>query len=234
MFHKAKTAENDYGRALRAIAREIGRIVSAFGNMDPTKLPPLRDALERYSKLIAPWAKSKAAAMLERVDKQNQRAWRQTTKGMALALREELKAAPIGKRVQELMDQQVKLITSLPLEAAQRVHKLVIENVEEQGRASEIAEEIARSGQVSASRATLIARTEVARTASVLTQARAEHIGSEGYVWRTARDTDVRDSHRKMEGKFVRWDSPPTLDGLTGHAGALPNCRCYPEPVIPE
>ena len=24
----------------------------------------------------------------------------------------------------------------------------------------------------------------------------------------------------------------PTLDGLTGHAGALPKCRCYPEPVV--
>jgi uncharacterized protein with gpF-like domain len=37
-----------------------------------------------------------------------------------------------------------------------------------------------------------------------------------------------------MEGKFVRWDEPPTLDNLTGHAGALPNCRCRPEPVIPD
>ena len=37
-----------------------------------------------------------------------------------------------------------------------------------------------------------------------------------------------------MEGKFVRWDSPPTLDGMTGHAGEFPNDRCYPEPVIPH
>jgi uncharacterized protein with gpF-like domain len=38
-----------------------------------------------------------------------------------------------------------------------------------------------------------------------------------------------------MEGKFVAWDKPPKLtDGTTGHAGEFPNCRCYPEPVIPE
>jgi uncharacterized protein with gpF-like domain len=37
-----------------------------------------------------------------------------------------------------------------------------------------------------------------------------------------------------MEGKFVTWDDPPTLDGMKGHAGQFPNCRCYPEPVIPE
>jgi hypothetical protein len=37
-----------------------------------------------------------------------------------------------------------------------------------------------------------------------------------------------------MNGQVVAWDDPPTLDGLTGHAGALPNCRCIPLPIIPE
>ncbi len=36
-----------------------------------------------------------------------------------------------------------------------------------------------------------------------------------------------------MEGRFVPWDEPPTLDGMTAHAGEFVNCRCYPEPVIP-
>ncbi|MGN5479510.1 phage minor head protein [Cupriavidus basilensis] len=58
-------------------------------------------------------------------------------------------------------------------------------------------------------------------------------IGSPGYFWRTSGDKDVRDSHRDMEGKFVEWDKPPTLDGMTGHAGCFPNCRCYPEPALP-
>lgn len=44
----------------------------------------------------------------------------------------------------------------------------------------------------------------------------------------------ARPSHRAMEGRFVSWDSPPRLDGMTGHAGEFPYCRCYPEPVIPK
>ena len=81
----------------------------------------------------------------------------------------------------------------------------------------------------------LIARTEVARTASGLTEARARHVGSDGYFWRTAKDADVRDSHRQMEGKFVKWNEPPTLsDGTVTHAGQIYNCRCYAEPVINE
>jgi hypothetical protein len=37
-----------------------------------------------------------------------------------------------------------------------------------------------------------------------------------------------------MEGQFVKWDDPQKLDGMTGHAGEFPNCRCYPEPVVPR
>jgi len=80
----------------------------------------------------------------------------------------------------------------------------------------------------------MIARTEIGRASTALTQARSLALGSTGYIWRTAEDGDVRHSHAEMEGKFVSWDRPPTLDGLTGHAGALPNCRCYCEVVLPH
>src|SRR6185437_1153848 len=96
-----------------------------------------------------------------------------------------------------------------------------------------IVPEIMRGGEVSKSKATLIARTETGRALTALTQARAETVGSTSYVWRTVKDSDVRLSHKQMEGKVVDWDSPPTLDGLTGHAGSLPNCRCFAEPIIP-
>src|SRR6185437_3394485 len=144
----------------------------------------------------------------------------------AVHLREELQKAPIGQIMRRWMNEQVTLIKSLPLEAGKRVHNLATEALIDSTRASEIAKEIARSGEVSESRAMTIARTEVGRANVMLTKARAEYIGSEGYVWRTAHDGQVRPSHRKMDGKVVQWGNPPTLDGLTGHAGALPNCRC--------
>jgi SPP1 gp7 family putative phage head morphogenesis protein len=114
------------------------------------------------------------------------------------------------------------------------VHKLTYEGLSDATRADEIKKMILKSGEVTESRATLIARTEVGRASTNLARSRAQYVGSDGYIWRTAHDHDVRESHRKMEGKFVRWDRPPTLDGLIGHAGALPNCRCYPEPVLPD
>lgn len=141
--------------------------------------------------------------------------------------------------MQLLMHDQVALIKSIPLEAAKRVHDWTLTGIEEATRSREVAAEILRSNEVAASRATLIARTEVARTASKLTESRARYVGSDGYIWRTSGDSDVRESHRQMNGKFVRWDEnggegAHLTDGTTCHAGQIYNCRCYPEPVIPE
>ena len=151
---------------------------------------------------------------------------------MSRALQQEIAHAPTGEIMRALLAEQVTLIKSIPLDAAQRVHDWTLVGIEDGTRAREVAAQILRTNEVSANRAMLIARTETARTSSKLTESRARHVGSEGYIWRTSRDSDVRDSHREMEGKYVRWDSPPTLDKLVGHAGCLPNCRCFPEPII--
>lgn len=216
------------------MAKKIGDLTSAFRPDDRSQMIALEQVLRRYAEVLEPWAESVADRVVGEVDRQDARAWRQRTKAMSTAMRQEVQSADTGSRMRQLMAEQVRLIKSIPVEAAERVHRLTIEGLQGGTRAAEVAKEIMASGNVAESLAKLIARTEVGRAKTTLTQARAEHVGSEGYIWRTSKDTDVRHSHKKMEGKFVRWDTPPTLDGLTGHAGALPNCRCYPEPVIPE
>jgi SPP1 gp7 family putative phage head morphogenesis protein len=102
-------------------------------------------------------------------------------------------------------------------------------------RADEVAAELARSGEVTEGRATLIARTEIAKANSALTQARAEYVGASHYIWRTAEDGDVRESHAAMNGKIFRFDDPPYVEGEGNHGpGEFPNCRCFAEPIIPE
>lgn len=226
--------EEDYAVKLRAIARHIGTIINGFEVKDLPGATWLRTALERYASVLTPWAEAVAKTTVTEIAARDERAWFQVASKMGRELREELAAAPTGPTLRSLMADQVTLIKSLPLEAAERVHRLAIEGIETGGRASSLAAEIMRTGEVTASRATLIARTETGRVSTVLTQVRAQHIGSPGYNWRTVGDSDVRPSHRAMNGKFVAWEAPPTLDGLTGHAGAIPNCRCYPEPLLPN
>lgn len=201
---------------------------------DPQALPKIEQILRAYAENLTQWAEATSARMLAEVNRRDESAWMQLSADLSRALRQEIRTAPTGATMRALMAEQVTLIKSIPLDAAQRVHRLTIEGIEDSTRAAEISKAIRASGDVSKNRADLIARTEVSRTASTLTEARALHVGSPGYFWRTSHDGDVRESHKKMEGKFVAWNDPPTLDGMTGHAGQFPNCRCYPEPVIPE
>lgn len=234
MYEKVRRSDYEYSIKLRKIARQVGDIVGAFKPGDPASLPRISALLRKYAELLKPYAEVIAANMLADVSRKDEAVWATRAKAMSAAMREELRRAPTGQMLKALQLEQVKLITSIPLDAAKRVHKLTMEGLADATRASEIAKEILRTTHVTESRATLIARTEVGRASTNLTLARASYVGSDGYVWRTAQDSDVRKSHRKMEGKFVSWAKPPTLDNLTGHAGALPNCRCYPEVVLPN
>jgi SPP1 gp7 family putative phage head morphogenesis protein len=234
---KVRKLEARYARDLRKISRQVGDLIKGVapdGVLDAVQAEALRILLGRYAEAIEPWARATAGRMIAEIGIKERKAWADHARLMGRELRREIMEAPTGRVMREALAEQVKLIKSLPTEAAERVHRLTIEGIQNGTRASEIAREIMRSGEVTQSRANLIARTEVARTSSALTQARAEHAGSTTYIWRTAHDSDVRPSHRKMEGAAIRWDQPPTLDGLTGHAGMLPNCRCYAEPVFPD
>jgi SPP1 gp7 family putative phage head morphogenesis protein len=162
--------------------------------------------------------------------------WAERSKEMARNLIEELKTAPTGVALRERTQEAAALIMSLPLEAAQRIEKFTVQALTDSSRADEVAKEIMRTGHVAKGRANLIARTEVSRTASLLVQVRSEHVGAEGYIWRTSNDIDVRKEHKRLAGKFVRWDAPPVAGpkGMRYHAGQGPNCRCYAEIILPE
>lgn len=215
----------------------MGDIVNGTYDGSDLSATAVEVSLRRYAELITPWAESVAAKMFDGVARQEATQWRQVSEEISAGLRFQMENTSIGQVERNIVEENIKLMKSLPLQAADRVMEIQSKAIGAMiagGRSKALADEIYRSGDVAKSRARLIARTEIGRATQALTQARATAVGSEGYIWRTAHDGDVRHSHAKMEGKFVRWENPPTLDGMTGHAGALPNCRCYCEVVIPE
>lgn len=239
-FLRGRLADRTYARQLRGVARQIGAVVKAFApNGQVNDMDALQSTLTRYAEILRPWARAVGLAMLNDVARRDESAWFEHGNEMGRLLRKEIAGAPTGEMMRALLEEQVGLITSLPIEAAQRVHLLTTESLINSSRASEIAAEIMRSGHVAESRATLIARTETARSATMLTQARAQFAGSSGYIWRTAHDSDVRASHKAMDGVFVPWNQPPTfVEGVhkktshTYHAGCFPNCRCWCDPQL--
>jgi len=234
---KARRVEGDYGAQLRQVARVVGEIIRGFaptGTLEDFFL--LRETLMAYGRILAPWAKAVAGRMVAEVSRRDATAWAQAGDRMGRALAKEIRQSPVGETLKAAMQAQVDLITSLPRDAAERVHKLTLEGISRGTRAESVAQEILRTGHVTKSRANLIARTEVARTTTNLTAARAKFVGSTHFIWRTARDSDVRRLHRELEGKAFAWDDPPVAgeNGERALPGAIYNCRCVPEPIIPD
>lgn len=83
----------------------------------------------------------------------------------------------------------------------------------------------------------LIARDQVAKLNSRVTEATHRAAGVTSYVWRANMDERTRDTHRAADGTIVAWDSPGVpgtgFYGEPSHAGRGGQCRCTAEPVPP-
>lgn len=234
-WQRGRKGESFYARALRRIARVVGEISGAYSPDDPMSAAKISAALDSYASTIHDWAEKTARRMVDDVVRRDKAQWYANARQMGLLLREEVMNAPTGVVARAVLDRQTELITSLPREAAERVRVLSREANIKGTRAKALSEEILKLGDITKARANLIARTEVSRTATELTKARAQSIGSTEFIWRTAGDSDVRPTHKALNGKTFRWDSPPECDpGYHALPGAIFNCRCYPEPVIPD
>lgn len=229
--------EKKYGQQLRKISGYIDSIIKGFDETDETVYPSIVTALRKYAESLDVWAVNASSRILMDVALRDEKTWLIHAKDMSIGVKHQIRNTDVGAVMQKLLAEQVSLIKSLPLNAAQRVQDLATRAVIEGGRADEISGLIMAIGGVTKARANTIARTEVSRATTLFTQARAESLGSDGYIWRTSEDSDVRDEHRELNGQFFKWSDPPIADKRTGtraHAGCIWNCRCYPEPVIPE
>jgi hypothetical protein len=228
-FLRARAAQDLYARQLKGVARQIDLLVKGLapqGDINLRDIPAMRDILRRYSETLRPWATSVTARMHAEISQRDLKAWTDLGRTIGREIRKQVEEAVPGMELRNAMEQQVELITTLPLNAAKRVHEYAQKLYARSGRADELKAEILRTGKVSAGEAKRIAFTQVSRTSSLLTETRAKHIGSPGYFWRTAKDRDVRPMHKALEGKFIEWGNPPIAgsNGARAHAGQIYFC----------
>jgi SPP1 gp7 family putative phage head morphogenesis protein len=233
---RTRRVERQYATQLRRIARNIGEIVSGLWQGEGESTVAIEEMLRRYAEIIEPWARSVSERMLAEVARRDAASWQELGRRVNRALRQEIATTPTGPAINELLEAEVGLIKNMPLEAEARIRELAAAAVTGGRRWPEVAEEILKQENISRERANLIARTETGRAATTLVEARAVHVGSPGYIWRTARDPAVRPLHHELEGTFHRWNDPPVAgsQGELAHPGAIYNCRCFPEIVIGE
>jgi len=146
-----------------------------------------------------------------------------------------------GEAVRRIVQQNAKLISSIPLEAAQKLTDEVTKAQQRGARAGTIAKMMkARFPELVRSRVNLIARTESAKTSLALTQARCEELSIDFAAWSTSEDVRVRPSHKLMDKVIFPWNDLPSPEALAGEKstlgtygpGGCPNCRCVVYPVL--
>ncbi len=236
-------AEMKFFRALVQVAKQSGTIVNRHKKGVKLDRPAVMEQdLLKYAQKIEKWAKKQATELVTAVNRSNRRDFTSRSKMIARRLKTQVEETEIGDRAAQLIQEQTHLIQSIPVEMGFKVQEKAYEAFMVGNRANpdpqviqSLEDQMGMTTEQAINRARLIARTETARASTAITQARAESLGSTNYIWRTAQDGAVRESHREMNGRVCSWDRPPTLsDGTSGPPGSFPNCRCIPEPILPD
>ncbi len=155
----------------------------------------------------------------------------------------------IKDKIQSFVQSNIALIKNLSEETANKIQSAIISGIQQGKDHLVIKTSITKKGMSGEKgrfkkvkdRADLIARDQVSKLNSQLTQLRQVSLGVTRYIWRTRKDIRVRGnpggkypdsipSHWDREGKFFKWSDPP--EG--GHPGFAINCRCWPEPVLED
>lgn len=136
----------------------------------------------------------------------------------------------LTKFVNERRKENVELLRKAHGDYVDKVRDL-FENPDNFGMRSEtLAERLAERGDVSQSRAELIARDQTLTLNGQITKERQTSAGVERYTWSTSLDERVRPEHAALEGQVFDWDNPPAV----GHPGDDVLCRCVAIPIIEE
>lgn len=231
-FNFRLNTEKNFLKVLREVARNFQKILGKYLDKNSGEIKDLAgflNACEKYSIKLEPWAERECQKILKRVDAQNAADWRAT----APFLQSEILAQIGAVEAKDLLLEQVALIKSLPLDAAQKAQALAAEAMLGGERAAAIVGRLLDLGAATEARAMLIARTEIAKANATFTRARSDAAGVTHYVWRTVGDEKVRSAHEALDGEIFAFAEPPDVEGEgRHHPGEFPNCRCYAEPII--
>jgi SPP1 gp7 family putative phage head morphogenesis protein len=140
------------------------------------------------------------------------------------------RALGLSATIAKARDENIRLVEKAARVYAEDVREIFDDPDAHTWRVEELQGRLLERGNVSVSRAELIARDQTLKTNAAITQTRQVQAGVEEYEWSTSLDERVRDEHRALEGQRFAWNNPPSV----GHPGEDFQCRCVAIPVIPE
>ncbi|MGM8939546.1 phage head morphogenesis protein [Psychrobacter glaciei] len=134
----------------------------------------------------------------------------------------------LQEAVDEAVAANVALINSIPQQYLDRVEQAVMASLQAGTLNATLADELLKIEGVTQNRAKLIARDQLGKINSRLSQVRQQSLGITHYFWSTSQDERVRKRHERWDGDRIAWDNP-TIDG---HPGQAIQCRCTAIPDL--
>lgn len=250
--------EHVYERALLDVVEEVGRLSAAI------MLPAFRQAAEEFAAEMAPRARrdrswpstiTAAVAHLRLKAADTWKAGLRTARTIGEEMREvgsiEFSRALTGVQalrretwlrplMQSWVEENSRLIQSIASQYIDQVAQRTQDMVRSGAGLRDYVSELSRAYGVTQKRASLIARTEVAKLNGQITRARQMRAGLTEYEWMTSADERVRDSHRVLNGMICDWSDPTVfrepgsalwrrrseIGAFIGIPGGAVNCRC--------
>lgn len=133
------------------------------------------------------------------------------------------------------VDENVSLIKTISADTLGDMRTIVKDGFVNGKSTTSIMKEIQHKYNVEKSHAKLLARDQIGKLNASVTEAQQRDAGVEEYIWDDCGDGRVRESHKALNGKKFRWDTPPVVDAKTGrrcHPGQDYQCRCRAKPVF--
>lgn len=137
--------------------------------------------------------------------------------------------------LEQWLNENLGMISSIPQELVRQLREVFREDISKQLSVDIIAKHVRHTCKTSKSHSKFIARDQIGKLQSKITQYQQQDAGVKEYIWCSAHDGKVRKRHRQLDKKKFRWDSPPVSDPKTGrrcHPGEDYGCRCVALPVF--
>jgi len=224
----AKRAEASYVAALTRIARAVAdeTVAWVMPKLDArTDAKPNGEDIEAHVVGIA-------VKMAERVgpayDRMSGAVNAANKKGLRVVGVQALSDHRVAPEIARRRAENVDLVVKAGRAYADSVREIFDDPENDGLRVEELAAKLKERGDVSESRAELIARDQTLKLNGALTEIRQTNAGIASYVWSTSLDERVREEHAALEGQTFAWSSPPE----PGHPGQDYQCRCIAVPVI--
>ena len=141
-----------------------------------------------------------------------------------------LSATDVQPHIEAAMLRSTSLVRGLTDAHAKALAQDVINAATHGKRAADLAKDLTETYKVSAKRARVIARDQVAELNAQMNKVRQQQVGVEKYSWQSSRDERVRKLHGISDGQIFRWDEPGPDDGM--HPGEPIMCRCIARAVL--